>query len=248
MSQATRQRIDLLLVSTGRFESRARAREAIEAGLVSVDGRPVRKPSETFETNAAIEASAPHPWVSRAGLKLEAGLDAFGIDPRGATCLDVGASTGGFTQVLLARGATRVYAVDVGRDQLHASLRADHHVISMEGQDARALVASMFEAPPSIVVCDASFISLALILPAVLPLAAPGAFLVALVKPQFEAGRQHVGKGIVRDPAVHARVCADVSGLIERLGWRMLGLRPSPIAGGDGNIEFLIGAQSPEAA
>lgn len=236
-----RQRIDQLLVTTGRFDSRARARAAIEAGLVRVSGRVVTKPSETFEADALIEAQAPHPWVSRAGLKLVAGLDAFGVDPSGRVCLDVGASTGGFTQVLLARGAAKVYAVDVGRDQLHASLRADARVVSMEGRDARALEAAMFDAPPQIVVCDASFISLKLVLPAVLPLAAHGATLIALVKPQFEAGRENVGKGgIVRDEAIHARVCDDIAALVARLGWRVEGLRPSPIEGGDGNREFLL--------
>jgi 23S rRNA (cytidine1920-2'-O)/16S rRNA (cytidine1409-2'-O)-methyltransferase len=237
------QRIDLALVARGFFESRARAREAIEAGLVRVDGRPVRKPSETVAADAAIEAEAPHPWVSRAGLKLVAGLEAFGVDPAGATCLDLGASTGGFTQVLLARGAARVHAVDVGRDQLHASLRGDPRIVSMEGLDARALRADMFAAPPSLVVSDVSFISLRLVLPHALALAAPEATLVALVKPQFEAGRGHVAKGVVRDPAVHARVCEEIAALVAGLGWRVLGIVPSPIAGGDGNREFLLGAK-----
>ena len=241
MSQ--RQRIDQLLVSTGRFDSRARARAAIEAGLVRVAGRVVKKPSEVVEDDAPIEAKAPHPWVSRAGLKLEAGLDAFCVDPAGAVCLDVGSSTGGFTQVLLARGAAKVYAVDVGRDQLHASLRADPRVISMEGCDARTLNAAMLDPAPKIIVCDASFISLRLILPNVLPLGADDARLVALIKPQFEAGRENVGKGgIVRDPAIHARVCDEIAALVRELGWRAEGVRPSPIEGGDGNVEFLIGA------
>lgn len=243
-----RQRIDQLLVSTGHFDSRARARAAIEAGLVSVAGRVVKKPSETFPADAGIEAQAPHPWVSRAGLKLEAGLGAFGVDPAGAVCLDVGSSTGGFTQVLLARGAAKVYAVDVGRDQLHASLRADPRVISMEGCDARALEPAMFDAPPQIVVCDASFISLKLILPRVLPLAGEGARLVALIKPQFEAGRENVGKGgLVRDPAIHASVCEDIAALARELGWRVDGVTPSPIEGGDGNREFLLCASKPGA-
>ena len=236
-----RQRIDQLLVSTGRFASRARARAAIEAGLVQVAGRVVRKPSETFAQDAAIEAQAPYPWVSRAGVKLATALEAFAVDPVGALCLDVGSSTGGFTQVLLARGAAKVYAVDVGRDQLHATLRADPRVISLEGQDARTLEASMFAEPPTILVCDASFISLKLILPAVLPLAAPDAILVALIKPQFEAGRENVGKGgIVRDEAIHTRVCDDIVWLVQGLGWRLQGVRQSPIEGGDGNKEFLM--------
>lgn len=235
------QRIDQLLVATGRFDSRARARAAIEAGLVRVAGRLVIKPSQTFPKDAAIDAQAPHPWVSRAGLKLAAAFDAFGVDPAGAVCLDVGSSTGGFTQVLLARGAAKVYAVDVGREQLHASLRADARVVSMEGQDARDLEPSMFAIAPRIVVCDASFISLKLVLPAVLPLAAEGATLIALIKPQFEAGRGNVGKGgVVRDQAIHARVCAEIGAWIEQLGWSVAGLRPSPIEGGDGNKEFLI--------
>ncbi len=236
-----RQRIDQLLVSTGRFDSRARARAAIEAGLVQAAGRVVKKPSETFAPDVAIEAQAPYPWVSRAGVKLAAALDVFAIDPSGALCLDVGSSTGGFTQVLLARGALSVYAVDVGRDQLHATLRADPRVISLEGQDARTLDASMLKAPPTIVVCDASFISLKLILPAVLPLAAPGAILVALIKPQFEAGRENIGKGgIVRDEAIHARVCDEIVSLAQQMNWRLQGVQPSPIEGGDGNKEFLM--------
>lgn len=239
---SSRQRIDQLLVSTGRFDSRARARAAIEAGLVRVDGRVVKKPSEPIAPDAAIEAQAPHPWVSRAGLKLEAGLDAFGVDPAGAVCLDLGASTGGFTQVLLARGATRVYAVDVGHDQLHPILRADPRVISREGCDARALEASLFDAPPRVVVSDVSFISLRLVLPHALQFAAAQARLVALVKPQFEAGRAHVSKGVVRDAAVHARVCDEIAALVAGLGWRVDGVRPSPITGGDGNTEFLLGA------
>lgn len=239
----TRLRADLLLVERGFFESRAKAREAIEAGLVSAGGKPVRKPSETLAEDAAIAAKAPHPWVSRAGLKLVAGLDAFGIDPAGRTCLDVGSSTGGFTQVLLARGAARVVAVDVGRDQLHPSLRADPRVVSREATDARDLRAADFEVAPSLLVCDASFISLRLVLPAALALAPPGAELVALVKPQFEAGRAAVGKGgIVRDPAVHARVCAEIAAFLESAGWHVRGPVPSPIEGGDGNREFLIAA------
>lgn len=242
------QRIDLALVARGHFESRARAREAIEAGLVRLDGRLVRKPSETAAPGARIEAQAPHPWVSRAGMKLAAGLDAFGFDPGGATCLDLGASTGGFTQVLLSRGAARVYAVDVGHGQLHASLRADPRIVSMEGLDARALTGAHLERAPQIVASDLSFISLKLVLPHALGLAAPDARLVALVKPQFEAGRAHVKNGIVRDPAVHARVCAEIADLVRTLGWRVLGVEPSPIEGGDGNREFLLGAARMEAS
>jgi 23S rRNA (cytidine1920-2'-O)/16S rRNA (cytidine1409-2'-O)-methyltransferase len=240
--KAEPQRIDLALVARGHFASRARAREAIEAGLVRIDGRVARKPSETVGPQARIEAQAPHPWVSRAGLKLEAGLAAFGFDPAGAVCLDLGASTGGFTQVLLARGAARVHAVDVGHGQLHESLRADPRIVSLEGLDARALTDAHFPRAPSIVVSDVSFISLKLVLPHALSFAAPGARLVALVKPQFEAGRAFVKNGIVRDEAVHARVCAEIVALVEGLGWRVAGVAPSPIEGGDGNREFLLGA------
>ncbi|MDB5568959.1 MAG: hemolysin [Hyphomicrobiales bacterium] len=239
---ASPQRIDLALVARGHFESRARAREAIEAGLVRVDGRVVRKPAEMVGEAAQIAAEVPHPWVSRAGLKLVAGLDAFGLDPAGKTCLDLGSSTGGFTQVLLSRGAAKVYAVDVGHGQLHASLLGRPDIVSMEGTDARALEAAHFSAPPQVVVSDVSFISLRLALPHALTLAAPDARLVALVKPQFEAGRANVSKGVVRDAAVHARVCDEIAALLEGLGWRVQGLIPSPIEGGDGNKEFLIGA------
>jgi len=241
-------RADLALVQRGLFESRNKARAAIEAGLVFANGVAVTKPADPILPDAVIEAKAPHPWVSRAGMKLEAALTDFGVDPAGKICLDLGASTGGFTQVLLSRGAAKVYAVDVGQDQLHHSLRADHRVVSMEATDARALKAKMFDAPPELIVCDASFISLRLVLPVPLSLAAPGATLIALIKPQFEAGRALVGKGgIVRDPIVHADVCLDIRGLLGKLGWRVIGLEPSPIAGGDGNREFLIAATAPHS-
>ncbi len=240
------QRADLVLVQRGFFESRSKARAAIEAGLVLADGIAVTKPADPIAPDASIEARPAHPWVSRAGMKLDAGLDMFGVDPRGKTCLDIGSSTGGFTQVLLSRGAARVYAIDVGRDQLHTTLRGDARVVSMEETDARDLTAGMLTPPPDIIVCDASFISLKLVLPTPLSLAAPGATLIALVKPQFEAGRARVGKGgIVRDPSVHADVCLDIRGLLGKLDWRVVGLEPSPIAGGDGNREFLIAARAP---
>ncbi len=241
-------RADIVLVERGLFESRAKARAAIEAGLVVVAGVVVTKPAELVDPDAPIEARAAHPWVSRAGLKLEGGLDVFDISPRDLVCLDVGSSTGGFTEVLLARGAAKVYAVDVGREQLHASLRADPRVVSMESTDARSLDPSMFDAPPELVVCDASFISLKLVLPRALELAAPGAVLIALIKPQFEAGRERVGKGgIVRDPEVHYDVCLDIRGFLGAAGWNVIGLEPSPIAGGDGNREFLVAARKPLA-
>ncbi len=236
------QRADIALVDRGFFESRAKARAAIEAGLVRVDGAQVRKPSEPVSEDAQIEATAPHPWVSRAGLKLVGGLDHFGVDPQGRICMDVGSSTGGFTQVLLSRGAERVYAVDVGRDQLHASLRGEARVRVMESTDARSLKASMIEPAPSLIVCDASFISLRLVLPTPLELATQRADLIALIKPQFEAGRARVKKGVVRDADVHAEVCEHIQLFLEGLGWRVRGLIPSPIDGGDGNREFLIAA------
>ena len=243
-----RQRADIVLVERGFFESRAKARAAIEAGLVRVNGIALKKPSEQIDDEAPIEATAPHPWVSRAGLKLVGGLDAFGFDPTGKLCLDVGSSTGGFTQVLLSRGATKVIAVDVGHDQLHASLRKDPRILSLEGTDARLLIPALLaehgiNQSPDLVVCDASFISLKLVLPAALALCPTGTELVALIKPQFEAGRERVKKGIVRDEAVHAEVCATISDWLDGLGWTILGLVPSPIEGGDGNREFLVGAR-----
>jgi len=238
-----RRRADSALVELGHFPSRARARAAIDAGLVAVDGVPVRKPSQGIAPGARVEARSPHPWVSRGGVKLAAALAAFALDPRGLDCLDVGASTGGFTDVLLAHGARRVYAVDVGHGQLDARLRADARVIAREGCDARGLDGALFEAPPGAIVCDVSFIGLRLVLPHVLPLAAAGAWLVALVKPQFEAGRANLVKGAVRDPAVHARVCEDVRACAHALGWSSLGIIASPIPGGDGAAEFLFGAR-----
>ena len=236
------QRADIALVDRGFFESRAKARAAIEAGLVQVDGVAVRKPSEPVGEDAKLEASAPHPWVSRAGLKLVAGLDHFEVSAEGRICMDVGSSTGGFTQVLLSRGAELVYAVDVGRDQLHASLRKDPRICVMESTDARSLTRTLVPQAPSLVVCDASFISLRLVLPTPLYLADARADLIALIKPQFEAGPARVKKGIVRDANVHAEVCEDIRVFIEGLGWRLRGLTPSPIEGGDGNREFLIAA------
>ncbi len=235
-------RIDVTLVERGFFESRAKAQEAIAAGLVSVDGKPVKKPSEQVGEESVILASAPHPWVSRAGLKLVAGLDAFKIDPTNRVCLDIGASTGGFTQVLLSRGAKLVYAVDVGHDQIHPTLLDDDRVVSREGTDARDLTAADFEILPDLLVCDASFISLKKVLAPALDFVAPGAELLVLVKPQFEAGRAAVKKGIVRDADVHQRVCEDIKDFMASLHWQVRGLVPSPIEGGDGNREFLLAA------
>ncbi|WP_036283738.1 TlyA family RNA methyltransferase [Methylocystis sp. ATCC 49242] len=235
-------RADAALHERGFFESRAKAREAIEAGLVTVNGRVVTKPSAPIADDAEIVAAAPYPWVSRGGVKLAHALDAFGVDVADRFCLDVGASTGGFTDVLLSRGARHVVAVDVGRDQLHERLRRDPRVTSLEAQDARNLTPAQLGESPSLVVMDASFISLSALLPHALSLAAPAADLVALIKPQFEAGRGAVKKGVVRDEKIHAEVCSRVRTEIEALGWRSLGVVASPIEGGDGNREFLIHA------
>jgi 23S rRNA (cytidine1920-2'-O)/16S rRNA (cytidine1409-2'-O)-methyltransferase len=238
---ATRQRIDLLLVDRGLFESRAKAQAAIEAGLVSAGGKPVRKASEEIAADAEIKASPAHPYVSRGGVKLAAALDQFGFDPRGRVCLDVGASTGGFTQVLLERGAAKVYAVDVGHGQLHASLRARPEVICLEDTDIRKLSPTTLGALPDLVAIDVSFISLKLVLPAAVALAKAPAQLLALIKPQFEAGRAALKRGIVRDTAIHAAVCDDISAFLTALGWRVIGIVPPPVIG-DGNAEFLLGA------
>lgn len=236
-------RADQLLVERGLFESRARAQAAIAAGLVSANGATVRKASEMLASDAQISAEAPHPYVSRGGLKLAAALDAFGLDPAGKTCIDIGASTGGFTDVLLKRGARHVYAVDVGRDQLHASLRADPRVTSLEAQDIRALALDGLVEAPALAAIDVSFISLKLVLPAAARLLAPTASLAALIKPQFEAGRAALKKGVVRDEAVHERVCAEIVEALAELGFAVSGPIPSPIEGGDGNREFLIGGR-----
>ena len=238
----TRQRADRLLVERGLFESRAKAQAAIEAGLVSANGVAVRKASEEIPVGAMLRASAAHPYVSRGGVKLNAALDHFGFDPKGRVCFDVGASTGGFTQVLLERGAGCVYALDVGHGQLHESLRMRPEVVSLEETDIRALSPARLDARPDLITVDVSFISLKQVLPAALALAERPAQLVALIKPQFEAGRAYVKKGIVRDEAVRAVVCADVAGFVVSLGWRVADVIPSPIAGGDGNAEFLLGA------
>ncbi len=238
-------RADTALVARGLFESRAKAQEAIAAGLVRADGRVLRKASEALAETAAIEAEAPYPWVSRGGLKLAAALDAFGFDPQGCVCLDTGASTGGFTHVLLERGAKLVYAIDVGHGQLHPKIAQDPRVDAHEGLDARKLTPALFKQPPRLITCDVSFISLKLILPAVLPLAADDACLAALIKPQFEVGPAHVVKGIVKSEAVRQEACAAIAACVEALGWSVTGLIPSPIAGGDGNIEFLLGARVP---
>jgi 23S rRNA (cytidine1920-2'-O)/16S rRNA (cytidine1409-2'-O)-methyltransferase len=239
---AKKDRIDRLLVERGLFDSRAKAQAAIAAGLVTANAEPVRKASEEIAVDAALSATPAHPYVSRGGVKLAAALDHFGFNPKGRVCLDVGASTGGFTQVLLERGARPIYAIDVGRAQLHESLRGRPEVISFEETDIRACTPARFRETPNFVAIDVSFISLKLVLPPALRLVAHRTQVVALIKPQFEVGPAKVKKGIVRDAALHAAVCEDISAFVTGLGWRVLGIIPSPIAGSDGNAEFLLGA------
>lgn len=238
-------RADKYLVDHGHFETRAKAQEAITAGKVRVNGEPLRKASQKIPEGAEVQAEAAHPWVSRAALKLVAGLDAFNVDPAGRVCLDVGASTGGFTEVLLARGARKVYAVDVGRDQLHPKLQADSRVVSLESTDARSLDAEVFSEPPSLIVCDASFISLLKVISRPLSLAAEAADLIALIKPQFEVGRASIGKGgLVKSEADRTRAINDVrTGLEGRSDFSVRSVIDSPISGGDGNQEYLIAAR-----
>jgi 23S rRNA (cytidine1920-2'-O)/16S rRNA (cytidine1409-2'-O)-methyltransferase len=239
-------RLDQALVAAGLAPSRARAQALIAAGAVRVDRRVAAKASQPVGPTAALEIdAAAMRWVSRAALKLVAGLDAFGLDPAGAVALDLGASTGGFSQVLLARGAAEVWAVDVGHGQLAAALADEPRLHPIEGLNVRGLTAAHVP-PPDFVVADLSFISHSLALPPALALARPGAALVALVKPQFEVGPARVGKGgIVRDPAAHADAVAGVRGFLGGSGWEVFGECPSPIEGGDGNREFLIGARKP---
>jgi 23S rRNA (cytidine1920-2'-O)/16S rRNA (cytidine1409-2'-O)-methyltransferase len=237
-----RERVDRLLVERGIFESRARAQAAIAAGRVVADGKTVRKASAEISATAAIAAQPEHPYVSRGGVKLAAALDRFSLDVNGRVCLDVGASTGGFTEVLLARGAQRVVAVDVGRGQLHARLRHREEVTSIEQTDIRNLDHSRLPEPPDFAAIDVSFISLKHVVPPVGRLLSPSATLVALIKPQFEANHRDIKKGIVRDAAVQAAICDEIVGFIGRLGWRVGGCIASPILGGDGNREFFIEA------
>jgi 23S rRNA (cytidine1920-2'-O)/16S rRNA (cytidine1409-2'-O)-methyltransferase len=239
----TRERADRLLVARGLFESRARAQAAIAAGRVTADGIVVRKASDEIPTAATIAAVPEHPYVSRGGVKLAAALDHFALAVAGHVCLDVGASTGGFTDVLLMRGATRVYAVDVGRGQLHARLRSRDDVVSIEQTDIRRLDPSRLPRQPDFAAIDVSFISLKLVLLAVGKLTAPRATILALIKPQFEAGPSRVNKGIVRDETVHRAVCDDIAACLTSLGWRVSGIVASAIRGGDGNREFFVAAQ-----
>jgi 23S rRNA (cytidine1920-2'-O)/16S rRNA (cytidine1409-2'-O)-methyltransferase len=238
-----RQRADRLLVERGLFDSRARAQAAIAAGLVTADGVPVRKASDAISTAAAIEAAPEHPYVSRGGVKLAAALDEFALDVTGRVCLDVGASTGGFAELLVARGARRVYAIDVGHSQLHPLLRKREEIVSMERTDIRTLDPARLSEPPDFAAVDVSFISLKLVLPAVGNLLKQRASIVALIKPQFEARRGDIKKGIVRDAAVHQAVCDEIAAFVVSQGWRVGGRVPSPILGGDGNREFFIEAE-----
>jgi 23S rRNA (cytidine1920-2'-O)/16S rRNA (cytidine1409-2'-O)-methyltransferase len=245
MTKPERRRLDQLLVERGLAENRTRAQALVMAGLVFSGEQRLDKPGTMLAADAPLEVRGrDHPWVSRGGVKLAAALDHFLIDPQGLICLDVGASTGGFTDVLLSRGAARVYAVDVGSGQLAWKLRNDPRVVVLERTNVRSLTRTHIPERVELVVCDVSFISLTLALPAALALTRPGARVVALIKPQFEAGRAQVGKGgIVRDEAVRADVCARISAWLQaRPGWRVQGLIASPIQGADGNAEYLIAA------
>ena len=239
----TRLRADLLLVQKGLFATRARAQEAIAAGLVTANGAVVKKASETVLQDAVITAEAPHPYVSRGGVKLAAALAHFGIDPAGRVCVDVGSSTGGFSDVLLRAGAAHVTAVDTGRNQFHASLRRHPRIRLLEGTDIRTLDSGDFSPLPDLAVIDVSFISLSLVVPAVSDILAPRAEIIALIKPQFEAGRGNIGKGgIVRDEAVQAATVSRMLDELTALGFVPRAPIPSPITGGDGNREFLVAA------
>ena len=242
-------RADQLLVDRGLADSRARAQALILAGLVFAGERKLDKAGQALPEDAALEVRGKdHPWVSRGGIKLASALDHFGWDVTGAVALDIGASTGGFTDVLLQRGAARVFAIDVGTNQLAWKLRQDPRVIVHEQTNARYLTAEVVTEAVDIITCDASFIGLAKVLDAALGFARPGGRLIALIKPQFEAERDEIGKGgVVRDPAVHARVCEAAADWLRSRGWRVEGVTPSPITGPEGNVEFLVAATRPPA-
>lgn len=240
-----RKRLDQALVERGLVRSRSRAQDLIKRGLVHVDGRLTTRPAEDVTADAELVVSeAEAGMVSRGGLKLRAALDAFGFDPAGLRVIDVGASTGGFTQVLIERGAAKVYAVDVGHGQLDAALAADPRVVSLEGTDSRKLEPSMTDGPVDALVADVSFVALRIALAPVLAMTHRAAWLVALVKPQFEVGRAGVGKGgVVRDAILRDKAVDDVAAWLEASGWAVTGRIVSPITGGSGNVEFLIGAR-----
>lgn len=244
MSKAPKIRVDQLLVERGHAESRTRAQALVLAGTVFSGETRIAKPGQTLPGDAPLDVRGrDHPWVSRGGIKLAHAIEAFDLDPAGVTAMDIGSSTGGFTDVLLSKGAAHVFAVDSGTNQLAWKLRQDPRVTVLEQTSARVLTPQQITAPCSWVVCDASFISLAKVLDVPLRLAAPQCQLVALIKPQFEVGRAEVGKGgVVRDPALHARVCDEVRAWLEGLGWQVQGIVESPIKGPEGNVEFLIAA------
>ncbi len=245
MSKVPKSRVDQLLVERGLAESRTRAQALVLAGTVFSGETKIAKPGQALPGDAPLEVRGrDHPWVSRGGIKLAHAIDHFGLDPAGVTAMDIGSSTGGFTDVLLSKGAVHVFAVDSGTNQLAWKLRQDPRVTVLEQTSARLLTPELIDRPCSWVVCDASFISLAKVLEVPLKLAAPQCRLVALIKPQFEVGRSEVGKGgVVRDPALHARVCDEVRGWLEGLGWQVQGIVESPIKGPEGNVEFLISGQ-----
>ena len=249
-TKAAKQRVDQLLVERGLAESRTRAQALVLAGVVFSGETKLVKPGQPVPADAPLEVRGrDHPWVSRGGIKLAHALEHFALDPAGATAMDIGSSTGGFTDVLLTQGAAHVFAVDSGTNQLAWQLRQDPRVTVLEQTSARILTPQQIDRPCSWVVCDASFIGLAKVLDVPLRLAAPACTLVALIKPQFEVGRGEVGKGgVVRDPALHQRVCAEVQTWLEDLGWSVLGITPSPITGPEGNVEFLIAARRDTAS
>lgn len=236
----SRIRADLLLVARGLAESRAKARAAIEAGGVLANGKAVTKPADLLDEDSELNVTAPHPWVSRGGVKLAAALDAFGVDPSGRVCLDVGASTGGFTHVLLTRGAARVYAVDVGRDQLHASLRADPRAVCLEQTDARKLTREQIAEAPALIVCDASFIGSAKVLATPFSLAADQADAIVLIKPQFEAGPNAGRAGVLDEETARNAAQSAIDALAGLERFRVAASIDSPIRGGDGNLERLV--------
>src|SRR6202023_1490924 len=238
-----RKRADVVLVERGLFESRARARAAIDAGLVVANDKLVAKPSETIPADAVLRAEPAHPYVSRGGVKLTGALERYPIDIEGHVCLDVGASTGGFTEVLLANGASLVFSLDVGREQLHPSLRGHPKIVSMEQTDIRSFEGKRLPMRPDIVVIDVSFISLKAVLPVALSLAAAPMRLLALIKPQFEAPRKHSKGGIIRNAMVHQEICDDIAAFVASQGCTGIEVFPSSIKGGDGNVEFFIGSR-----
>ena len=243
--KAQKRRVDQLLVERGLAESRARAQALVMAGLVFAGETKIDKPGQQIAEDAALDVRGrDHPWVSRGGIKLAHAIEHFGLDPAGAVAMDIGSSTGGFTDVLLTHGAAHVFCVDSGTNQLAWKLREDPRVTVLEQLSARLLTPEHIDRPCNWVVCDASFISLSKVLEVPLQLAAPECQLVALIKPQFEVGRAEVGKGgVVRDPALHARVCGEVRGWLEGAGWTVEGIVESPITGPQGNVEFLISAR-----